>query len=43
MINGSEPATEVKATDNVLEKRIDDLETRIELLEERNAIESGEI
>jgi N-acetyl-anhydromuramyl-L-alanine amidase AmpD len=43
MINGSEPATEVKTTDNVLEKRIDDLETRIELLEERNAIESGEI
>ena len=43
MINGSEPATEVKTTDNVLEKRIDDLETRIELLEERNTIESGDI
>jgi N-acetyl-anhydromuramyl-L-alanine amidase AmpD len=43
MINGSEPATEVNTTDSVLEKRIDDLETRIELLEERNAIESGEI
>lgn len=41
MINGDEPATEVSDIDISIEKRLADLETRIELLEERDSIESG--